>query len=248
MTNISAANEQLMRVASPRVRNNATTLQIPATTLATGAQQPSLKALALLALARNNMHNNDAQAASKATQQTDISIDTFVALVSSRNSLLRLASDEQTDRALIDRLADADVSACAGLSDDILRTYARALVDTALRENGERPADETEAALCRHCGPIWIASAIADVAPTVRGMPTVAGCPWCHVKNRENISRPQVICGSCQHFARDTVNVRDGAGNCMAGCDPDRPYPRVKRTCGAWRPLTTDQRRSICKT
>jgi hypothetical protein len=52
------------------------------------------------------------------------------------------------------------------------------------------PPDETAAAICQHCGPIWLHPAVGSVAPVVDGWPRVLGCPWCHVKNRDALPRP----------------------------------------------------------
>ena len=71
MTNSQTTGSDLLRVARPRECNTQQTPQNRATTPATGAQQGSLKALALLALGRNNARNNSAGLPSKTAQQTE---------------------------------------------------------------------------------------------------------------------------------------------------------------------------------
>jgi hypothetical protein len=105
--------------------------------------------------------------------------------------LLSIADAEMIDPELVHRLPADVVEICTGLAKETLRAYLRALRDTALRERGNVPGDETAAALCRHCGPIWLHPAVARVVPVVDGWPRVLGCPWCHVRNREVVPHPK---------------------------------------------------------
>ncbi len=111
-----------------------------------------------------------------------------------RDRLRRLADAEAIDAGLVHALPAADIEACAGSADETLRAYLHGIRDADLRERGQRPADET-AALCRSCGPVWLAPEVASVAPRVAGWSRVLGCPWCHVRNRQAIPRPRVTCG-----------------------------------------------------
>jgi hypothetical protein len=140
------------------------------------------------------------------------------------------------DAGLVSRLY-VDVDACAGLPDNALRAYILALADTDLRERGKVPADETAVALCRSCGPVWVAPEVAAVAPAANGVPRVLGCPWCHVRDRRPMARPKVTCGDCRYFSRDAINASEGMGSCKAGCDPARPYPMAEHVCAEWRPI-----------
>jgi len=124
----------------------------------------------------------------------------------------------------------------AALTDEHLSGYVAMLAESDLRERGDAPPDDTARALCRHCGPVWIHPDIARVAPVIDGWPRLIGCPWCHVRNRRELPRPLVVCGDCQNFIRDTVSSRDGMGSCGAGCNAERPWPRVQHACAAWRP------------
>lgn len=149
--------------------------------------------------------------------------------------LLRLADGELIDAGLVRRLSESDLLECIGLPDATLRAYLHALNDSALRQVGKVPRDETACGLCRHCGPVWLAPEIAAVAPMVNGWPVVLGCPWCHVRERALIPRPIVHCRDCTHFVRDTVNPAEGMGRCAADREPmpkePMPYPHAAREC-----------------
>lgn len=137
-------------------------------------------------------------------------------------------------------LDHGDASGVAALTDKQLSAYVAMLADADLREHGQRPADETTAALCRSCGPVWLTPEVASVAPVATGWPRLLGCPWCHVRNRRAIPRPSVTCGECRHFIRSAVNPSAGMGRCSAQRVPLRneplPYPHAARCCAEWRP------------
>lgn len=157
-----------------------------------------------------------------------------------RADLLELARAELPDRALIHRLPDADIELCAALPKRTLRAYVRALADSALREQGKRPDDETARGLCVTCGPVWLEPNVARVVPVIAGWPTVVGCPWCLVRKAGRyLPRPTVTCGECAHFVRDTINPDEGMGSCGAGCEPSRLYPNVNRCCASMRPSSS---------
>jgi hypothetical protein len=157
-----------------------------------------------------------------------------------RARLLALADVEVTDADHVHRLTTADLAECAGLPDAMLLAYVRALADADLRERGKCPPDETERALCRHCGPIWTAPEVASAAPVVDGWPRVLGCPWCHVRNRRAIPRPLVACGNCQHFEPDPINPTGGMGRCGSEREPLQseplPFPHAARQCAQFKP------------
>jgi hypothetical protein len=143
-------------------------------------------------------------------------------------------------------LSDASPGDLDALSNDALAAYARALRDTELRRRGKVPADETAAALCLHCGPVWIAPEVADAAPKVNGWPRLLGCPWCHVPKDGVLAmpRPSTRCESCRYFKCDTVNPEGGAGRCMAGMNPARPWPKAQQDCARWNPSNLESERS----
>ena len=153
--------------------------------------------------------------------------------------LRELADAEGIDPAHVAALTAADLEDCVGESDDFLRSYLAALADSALRNRGHVPEGATAAALCAHCGPIWLHPSVAAVAPVVAGWPRVLGCPWCHVANAAAIPRPSVTCGACRHFMRDTVNPAEGIGRCARGVTPRSEesalYPRAQRRCAQFR-------------
>jgi hypothetical protein len=154
-----------------------------------------------------------------------------------RDRLARLCHDEHIDRAIVDRLTAADVDACADLTDETLRAYLRALRDRGLREQGKRSAAETTPAMCRSCGPIWLAPEVAAAAPMVAGWPRVLGCPWCHVRNRKAIPRPSVACDGCERFVRDSINPSAGMGSCPINlATKTLPFPHAKRECYGFAP------------
>ena len=126
-----------------------------------------------------------------------------------------------------------DAAALTLLGDEVLHAYLLAMADSDLRARGIRPDDETAPAVCRSCGPVWVAPEVARVAPEAHGWPLVLGCPWCHVRNRDAIPRPPVTCGTCSNFLRDTMNPTGGAGSCAAGCVPSLPF--ASRQCATWR-------------
>lgn len=137
-------------------------------------------------------------------------------------------------------LDHGDPADAAALHADTLRAYVHALAEADRRERGRCPADETAAALCRSCGPVFLHPAVAAVAPVAAGWPRVLGCPWCHVQNRRAIPRPLVACRDCRHFARDTVNPAGGMGRCTANREPlpSEPlhYPHAQRPCERFTP------------
>jgi hypothetical protein len=91
-------------------------------------------------------------------------------------------------------LEHGDPADLAALTDRQLSTYVHSLAESDMREQGQRPDDETAHAWCVHCGIVWIAPSVAAVAPVVEGWPRLLGCPWCHVRNRQAIPRPLVTC------------------------------------------------------
>jgi len=152
-----------------------------------------------------------------------------------RLRLLAIARAALIDDQAVTGLPDDDINGCVGLSDDVLRAYVLALRDSLHRERGRCPEGETARAMCKHCGPIWLSTEVAACAPAVDGWPQVLGCPWCHVKNRRAIPRPEVTCGECTFFERDRINPDGGLGRCGAGLEPETPYPHARRQCEAWR-------------
>lgn len=79
------ADSQLLRCCAPQRTQHATNPENHATSHATDAQQPSLKALALLAIERNNTRNNHATTPPKTAQQTPVFDDPFFAQFSDGN-------------------------------------------------------------------------------------------------------------------------------------------------------------------
>lgn len=227
----------LLRVAFPRVRNNATNgenASACATSLATVAQHGGLKALAALALSRNSDATARATRGEKGTETAQQAV--------TRGTLLRLAETEGVGRQLIDRLTDADMEASAGLPDEALADLLRDLRDSDLRRRGIRPASETAHGACQHCGPVWLDEGIATLASHAGGLARVVGCPWCFVTDRACIPRPLVTCETCRHFVADQNNAQGGLGACRApivfGYGEPPTYPAAERSCTEWLPLS----------
>jgi len=159
-----------------------------ATTTATAAQHKSLKALAFLALARNSPRNNGATppksvvalgahpGSESVAQVVPSAVSDVEAL---RLRLHELADAEVISDALVYGLPDSDLAELNGANDEVLRAYLRALRDSALRESGWPPDDETATIRCARCGPVYAAPEVARVLPVVNGLPTAAGCTWC---------------------------------------------------------------------
>jgi hypothetical protein len=236
-------NPGLLRVAFPSTRNTQQTTECSknhATRNATRTQQTGLKALALLALQRDNSRNSAATASINATQQTGDFEWVFVAHPRSeadelRERLVRLADGELLDLDVVESLPEIDVLACAGLSDECLIAYVRALHDGQQLELGKALPEDTARAMCRHCGPVYIHPSIASMAPVLDGWPRILGGACCHVRNRKVLPRPTVTCGACNHFNRDTVNPRDGIGTCRVSADHAVPlFPQSVRKCQAF--------------
>lgn len=89
-----------------------------------------------------------------------------------RAHLLILAADAGLPADLVHGLDDADVAACAGLPDDTLRAYLRALEAGQRMDAGQVPPSwgEPVARTCEGCGPVWLWPG----APAY-----VIACPWC---------------------------------------------------------------------
>ena len=123
-----------------------------------------------------------------------------------RARLLALAADEGLPAGLVHGLADADAVACAGLPDDTLRAYLRALEAGRRMDAGEVPPGwgEPVARTCEGCGPVLLWPGCP---------PKVKACPWCfRRKAGKAIPRPLVACGDCHHFTPDTVSPSAGTG------------------------------------
>ena len=242
MTDPLLRESGLLRVAFPSTRNTQQierAAEVDATKRATATQQIGLKALALRALSRNNPATADATGLSKGSspaQRAEPENDAFVAQI--RNRLRHIAEAEVVDTSLIDTLPDADVLDCESLSEPARRAFVLMLRDTHLRAQGKCPAGETAPALCRKCGPVWLASEVAAHAPNVSGWPVVLGCPWCtYQRQGRGFPRPPVGCVACTSFVPDPINPAGGIGPCSKGmAGGSQRYPHVKHQCAGLLP------------
>lgn len=89
-----------------------------------------------------------------------------------RTHLLALVTDEGLPDGLVHGLDDADVAACAGLPDNTLRAYLRALEAGGQMDRGLCPPawGEPVTRTCEGCGPVLLWADCPDV---------VKACPWC---------------------------------------------------------------------
>jgi hypothetical protein len=170
----STQQEHLLRVANSGERNTQQTGNSDATVAATTVQHTSLKALARLALARNNACNTAETGALKEGQQAG-----------------------QCERACFAH-ESADVAGITLTAKQYSALDSMA-ADSAERHAGCIPPDDTAVIHCHHCGPVWAHPDIAAALPVVGGGPRALGCPWCFVRKAGGyIPRPPVTCGECQ--------------------------------------------------
>lgn len=226
----------------PLPAQHATNAPTRATLPATRAQRTSLKALALVALSRNNVCNDRATGPENPRNKQPLQDGDLLRDLRAR--LLTLAEREAIDAGIVHALPKSELAATveqlaafhAAERDNILRGYLRTLADDAERRAGRVPRGDTAAVLCRRCGPVYLHPSIAQAAPVVHGWPVVLGCPWCFVPKDGALAipRPPVTCGTCQQFTRDTINPEGGAGTCAAGLNPSRPWPNAQQYCAGF--------------
>lgn len=150
-------------------------------------------------------------------------------------ALLELADRLGIDPAHVHRIPACDLVLWAAIPGDALRTYLLALDDTATRQAGKVPLNDTAAIHCHGCGPVYVHPGIAAVLPVVDGWPRALGCPWCFVRKVGGyIPRPRVTCGTCRHFQPDTINLAAGVGGCASGHGTH--YPTQHDGCGDFNP------------
>lgn len=104
---------------------------------------------------------------------------------------------------VIERLPDAELELYRQHFETCADWYAaaqaaaRMLRDSATMADGRVPFGWTAAAICQHCGPVWIAPSIAALLDVADGWPTAPGCPWCHVTmpKGHRLPRPSKVSG-----------------------------------------------------
>lgn len=88
------------------------------------------------------------------------------AIVTGRADLLALADRLAVDRAHVHRLDD-DLALLAAVGEGGMRALLLAAHDTATRQAGKVPSNDSAAILCHHCGPVYVHPAIAACLPVV---------------------------------------------------------------------------------
>jgi len=153
-----------------------------------------------------------------------------------RHRLLLNGRNLGIDESVLAAISIREIESLDGHDSGLIESYLYALRDSALRARGKVPGDETAPAICRKCGPVWLAPEVAEVAPSVGGWPRVLGCPWCHVKDRGLIPRPVAACADCEHFAPDSIHPSGGVGDCGRSTVSSPHYPHAKHQCGGFMP------------
>lgn len=165
-----------------------------------------------------------AKIAESQESQRGAPIKTATATIRAR--LLELADFECLEHALVHRLDDADVMACAGLGDEVLTAYLRALDAAARMDAGMPPTGWTVARYCKGCGPVVLWNECPQV---------VTACPWCfRRKAGRYVPRPLVQCGECKHYQPDAHNPQAGIGNCSTG--HSARWPMQRHRCDGFEP------------
>lgn len=121
MSSLRAIAGDLLRVARPRECNSATNRPEHATARATGAQQAGLKALALLALGRNNQRNNSAQPGEETAQQQPEKHPPAVALIEQPQSRNKAAETEPPLLRALESGKPRGNAACSPVDAGLLR-------------------------------------------------------------------------------------------------------------------------------
>jgi hypothetical protein len=206
----------VLRVARTRECNTQQMSQSGATSAQQPAQQNHLKALAQLALARNNPRNKPAVHASESAQQQ-------------APRLAALAQAAGLPVAVTEALSPDDLAACSELPDSALTAYLRALDRGRIMDRGSVPEGYTQPSHCEGCGPVWL----WEGAPR-----SVLACPWCFRRAAcRPIPRPPVTCGRCRHYQRDPLNPAQGTGKCALGTGKAR-WPAAAHVCPTHAPAT----------
>lgn len=159
-----------------------------------------------------------------------------------RARLLELAAAAYTDTAPVRALSEAFLHDCESMADDALRALLAMLADDAERRAGRAPKGDTAAALCQHCGPVYLHPSIVAVLPVADGWPRALGCPWCFIRKAGlYVPQPPVMCAGCRHYRPDAVNPEQGMGHCAIEACTGTTWPYQTRRCPAFKPRARTQ-------
>lgn len=122
---------------------------------------------------------------------------------------LALAEAESLPLEIVHRQTEADLAACAELTEQELAAYLRACHALHLMAQGRLPAGYSARVECAGCGAVWLPKGHP---------PRLLACPWClHRLAGVRIPRPPVRCADCQHARPDSLNPQAGHMTCTAG-------------------------------
>lgn len=153
-----------------------------------------------------------------------------------RARLLELAAAAYMDAAPVRALPEPFLRDCGDMADGALQALLSMLHDDADRRAGRVPKGDTAAALCQHCGPVWLHPSIVAVLPVIDGWPRALGCPWCFIRKVGlYIPRPPVTCARCRHYMPDAINPGQGMGRCAIEACADTTWPHQTRKCAAFK-------------
>lgn len=139
---------------------------------------------------------------------------------------LALAEAEGIPPETVHRQTEADLAACAELTEQELSAYLRACHASHLMAQGHLPEGYSARVECAGCGPVWLPKGHP---------PHLLACPWClHRLAGVRIPRPPVRCADCQHGQRWPDNPSMSAVTCTAG--QRGTWPQRLHTCPSFQP------------
>jgi hypothetical protein len=172
----SHAALNLLPVASPHARNTQQRAQSPQQPAQQTAPVPSLKALAVAALTRNNPRNNDATCPEGGRNNDSDREGDLLHVI--RTRLLALAASEGLPAPVVYSLDADDLTECDGLHDETLRDWLRLQEWGRMMDRGIAPPGYTKPVECSGCGPVLLWQSCPD---------RVLACPWCFRRKAGNI-------------------------------------------------------------
>ncbi|MDO4709565.1 MAG: hypothetical protein Q4B94_07145 [Pseudomonadota bacterium] len=151
-------------------------------------------------------------------------------LAAIRRRLEILAEADRLPREIVGKQTDADLAACAGLTDAALVAYLHACHCTHLMAQGKLPPGYRARVNCDGCGTVWLPEGHPD---------HLQACPWClHRLAGVSLPRPPVRCADCQHSEPWPGNPEAACVTCTAGYRGT--WARRLHTCPGFQPCTPE--------